>query len=151
MLETSESRTFTNAQELHEHYKAVKLRLRGPYIPRPMQGPPKPKEGARDFLFVSTKQKVADLYKCSQILKAVSDYSYHSLEVLTSQRRSKIVTHYRKIYYYLARYKTTQTYSQIAKICGDRDHTTALHGISVVEANLHLYQRDIDGVLELLE
>ena len=64
----------------------------------------------------------------SQILFEVCmKYGVRKVDVL-SARRTQDVIRPRQEYFYRARMETGFSLPQIARFCGDRDHTTALHG-----------------------
>lgn len=68
------------------------------------------------------------------ILRAVSAVTRVSMDELKSQARFKRIIDARMIYYYLARTLTKASYPQIAHTV-NRDHSTAMHGVSKVHGN----------------
>ena len=66
-----------------------------------------------------------------------------SWEDLVSHRRMKDICDARFVYFWISRKYTTHSYPMIARRCGDRDHTTAMHGVSKVDGNFDKYRRTI--------
>lgn len=69
-------------------------------------------------------------------IRLVSYMTGVSMVDLCSHRRSRRLIEARQIYYWMARRFTLLSFPQIARICGDRDHTTALHGCRIVDRNV---------------
>lgn len=63
------------------------------------------------------------------ILLVVADAAGLSINDLKSPRRDQASVVARRIYYRLARRLTGSSLPEIARACGNRDHTTVLHGI----------------------
>lgn len=59
-----------------------------------------------------------------------------SLTELVAGGRSRHISHARSLAMYLARELTGRSFAHIARACGGRDHTTALHATQVVKARL---------------
>lgn len=59
-----------------------------------------------------------------------------SLSELIAGGRSRCISHARSLAMYLARELTGKSFAHIARACGGRDHTTALHATQVVKARL---------------
>ena len=55
---------------------------------------------------------------------------------MKSARRTKRVCRARHEYFWLCRQRTTLSYPQIGRSCGNRDHTTVLHGERVHQARI---------------
>jgi chromosomal replication initiator protein len=64
----------------------------------------------------------------SVILEAVAQVTNIPVEALTSKRREKQVAYARHLAMYLLRDVAHQSYAQIGRLLGGRDHTTVLHG-----------------------
>jgi chromosomal replication initiation ATPase DnaA len=66
----------------------------------------------------------------ADILRAVA-YTYHvPVRVLVSNRRDLQAVRARRAYYVLATCLTMRSSSEIGRECGDRDHSTVLHGVN---------------------
>lgn len=68
--------------------------------------------------------------KLTVILEAVSAATGIPVNEIISPRRSQRLCRARFIYYWLARSLTPRSFPQIGKRCGDRDHTTVMHGLA---------------------
>jgi chromosomal replication initiator protein len=64
----------------------------------------------------------------SVILDAVALVMSEPVDAITSKRREKQVTYARHLAMYLLRDLAHQSYAQIGRLLGGRDHTTVLHG-----------------------
>lgn len=133
-----------------------------------------PSEPGRKWMLSKTSVKPEDLasakvgttprpilspteYGLNEILWCTSVALGIPLSWIRSPRRSRILVDARFIYYWLARDYTESSYSLIGRICGNRDHTTVMHGIervvrrrmeyqelfNIVEAKL--FERKLDG------
>jgi hypothetical protein len=84
-----------------------------------------------------------------KILEAVSKHYSVSIPEMKTGRRTKKPTHARQVVMYLARRFTPMTFPQIGRYLGNKDHTTIIHGVRVIEAKLGIspeLQRDIDAL-----
>lgn len=68
-----------------------------------------------------------------QIQREVSRYFKVSLEDLKSPKRTREIVHARHVGMYLSRHLTADSYPQIARSFGGKDHTTAIAGIRKIE------------------
>lgn len=59
-----------------------------------------------------------------------------SSETLLGPCRSRTISQARSLAMYLARHLTKKSFSAIGRACGDRDHTTALHGLRITTARI---------------
>jgi chromosomal replication initiator protein len=64
----------------------------------------------------------------SVILDAVALVMHVPVDAITSKRREKQIAYARHLAMYLLRDLAHQSYAQIGRLLGGRDHTTALHG-----------------------
>ena len=84
------------------------------------------------------------------IIKACAEMSgVPPTDITGPYRTDKIVTA-RFVYYFLARRLTRKTLPQIAHHCGNRDHSTVIHGIAKVSANPEKYVNTIAAAKKLL-
>ncbi len=82
------------------------------------------------------------------VLETVAQCTNVPVEALTSSRREKQVTYARHLAMYLLRDVSHQSYAQIGRLLGGRDHTTVLHGFRRIEK---LLDSDPDVRRSLLE
>lgn len=66
---------------------------------------------------------------------------------LVSDRRYAPLVRARTIYYYAAKTLTSKSLVAIARACGDRDHTTIMHGIAKVEADRAAFEPELGRVI----
>lgn len=59
-------------------------------------------------------------------------YDVRWIDVVSARKLTK-VCHARQMLYWLARQQTTHTYATIARVIGDRDHSTVYHGTRRIE------------------
>lgn len=146
-----------NAQELFEHYKAVRARLGA--APKPVlvnipKDEPKPKK--------SIKRDIVDLYLPYNVIKfkqnktpdelfnsygmeknraphlreilevACEAFEVDKTDVLSARRTSNIVLP-RHVVYYLCRHCSFKSFPEIGRALGGRDHTTIIHGVKKIE------------------
>lgn len=81
--------------------------------------------------------------RIDQIQKAVANFYDVTVMDILSARRTAHVVRPRQIGFFLSKALTTRSLPEIGRRFGDRDHTTALHGIRKIE---HL--RKVDEKLE---
>ena len=84
----------------------------------------------------------------SAILEAVAQITNIPVDALTSKRREKQVAYARHLAMYLLRDLAQQSYAQIGRLLGGRDHTTVLHGFRRIE---RLLEEDPDVRRDLTE
>ena len=70
----------------------------------------------------------------SAILSAVAQCTGIPVDALTSKRRERQVAYARHLAMYLLRDVAHQSYAQIGRLLGGRDHTTVLHGFKRISA-----------------
>ena len=87
------------------------------------------------------------LTEIAQIVCAVTNVKPN--EFKSTQRERRFVSA-RHVYFYLARDLTKFSLERIGHRCGNRDHSTVLHGIRKVKANLDKYADTISAVKKLL-
>lgn len=64
-----------------------------------------------------------------QIMREVSEKYNVSIVDIKSERRTQFIVKPRQEFFYRARTETGHSLPNIAKFCGNRDHTTVLHGV----------------------
>jgi len=84
----------------------------------------------------------------SVVLDAVAQCTNIPVDALTSSRREKQVAYARHLAMYLLRDMGHQSYAQIGRLLGGRDHTTVLHGFRRIEK---LLDSDPDVRRDLME
>ncbi|HJN92841.1 MAG TPA: helix-turn-helix domain-containing protein, partial [Dehalococcoidia bacterium] len=70
------------------------------------------------------------------------------VDAIASKRREKQVAYARHLTMYLLRDLAHQSYAQIGRLLGGRDHTTVLHGFRRIEG---LLEKDADVRRDLME
>ena len=86
----------------------------------------------------------------SEIMQVVCGLTKVSRNDFEGPFRPRHIVRARHIYFYMARQLTKNSFPQIARRCGDRDHTTALHGYRKVAANIEKYADAIAAAKKLL-
>ena len=61
-----------------------------------------------------------------------------------SHRRAYYIVEARQVFYWLARKHTSFSLPQIGAFCGGRDHSTVLHGVNKIDADLGRYRKNIE-------
>lgn len=69
---------------------------------------------------------------------------------IISERRHAPAVRARAIFYYAARELTPKSLLSIGKACGNRDHTTILHGCQRVAANRQAFEPELSKVITAL-
>lgn len=83
------------------------------------------------------------------IVACVCDHTGVASNEFISQRRMAKIVLARQMYYWVARKLTAGSYPQIAKMAGNRDHSTALYGVAKVQAMYDAdaeFRSDLDGL-----
>lgn len=88
--------------------------------------------------------------KLADILDAVRFVCDMGIKELISPRRDVRLVRARHIYFWIARKYTVHGFPTIARYCGDRDHSTAVHGVNKIDKNHAAYADDIQKVCEIL-
>lgn len=83
----------------------------------------------------------------NQIVDAVIAVTGIPRSEIDSLTRTRRVSRARHLIGYVAKVLTNASYQQIGKICGNRDHSSALHGVHKVRRSLPQYLADVDKVL----
>lgn len=89
--------------------------------------------------------------KLADILDAVSHVTKTGIKDIRSPRRYVPFVRARHIYFWIAHKHTCHGFPTIGKHCGDRDHSTAMHGVNKVSKDYSVYMDDIEKVCEILE
>ena len=82
-----------------------------------------------------------------EILKIVSEETGVKMMCLMSHRRQAPTVRARMMYFHAARECTSKSFPQIAKHCGDRDHTTVLHGIGKIRDKPDMFEPELGRIL----
>lgn len=106
------------------------------------------RELAADALNAITSTPRTSIPMPSVILDSVAQVSGVPVEALTSKRRERQVAYARHLAMYLLRDLAHQSYAQIGRLLGGRDHTTVLHGYRRIEK---LLEADADTRRDITE
>lgn len=77
------------------------------------------------------------------LLLTISGLTGLSVLELKSHRRNRELVRGRAIFYWAARRLTSKTFPQIGRFCGNRDHSTVMHGIGRVDDNRSYYEPEL--------
>ena len=126
---------------------AVPLLVQEP-IPEP-EPPAVPPQECVDITrsILTLRPVTVTLTEIMQIVCAVANVPFN--EFKGTQRLQRVVRA-RHIFFYLARQLTSFSLDRIGHKCGNRDHSTVLHGIRKVEASLDKYADTISAAKKLL-
>lgn len=89
-----------------------------------------------------------------RIFAATARHYGLTVETLVGPSRSRTVCHARSLAMYLARHLTDRSFSSIGRACGNRDHTTVLHGMRATSARIDadpVIAADAMAICETLE
>ncbi len=106
------------------------------------------RELAAEALNAITSTPRASVPMPSVILDAVALVTGVPVDAIASKRREKQVAYARHLTMYLLRDLAHQSYAQIGRLLGGRDHTTVLHGFRRIEG---LLEKDADVRRDLME
>ena len=107
-------------------------------------------ELAKDLLGSSQSNGTKKL-KPKVVLEICADYYDISLKDITSSRRDREIVVPRQIAMYLMRSKLGMSFPKIASSLGGRDHTTIMHGVRKIEAQLQQDQQLGSDITQLSE
>ena len=96
------------------------------------------------FSLIPANIPLSEIMYAVCILERVGRSEFHG------QLRQWRIVRARHVYFYLARQLTRNSFPQIARRCGNRDHSTAMHGYAKVRDNLAQYADTISEVKKLL-
>lgn len=85
-------------------------------------------------------------YGLNEILWCTSAALGIPISWIKSPRRSRVLVDARFIYYWIARAYTEASYPLIGRVCGDRDHSTVMHGVERVTRHRREYQDKFNAV-----
>lgn len=91
--------------------------------------------------------EIRPIATCELIKRAVCKYFRITLMDIVSERRDRYICRPRMVAFYLCRKLTTNSFPQIGRKFGDRDHTTVLNGIRRIE-ELRAIHADINAAVE---
>jgi hypothetical protein len=119
---------------------------------RPVEPVARSPVAQRDIMFVSSPATAfgSSPPKLAEILEAVCSVMMIGKPELLSKRREKRVVRARHIYFWIAKTYTSSSFPEMARRCGNRDHSTAMHGVEKVKYLIEDYQSDIARVLSHL-
>lgn len=83
-----------------------------------------------------TEKVGGDRQKARQIIAEVADISGITPDQLKSEKRTQSIAKARMYAMWLISKNTTMSSTQIGGMFGDRDHTTVLHAIKVIDRSL---------------
>lgn len=84
------------------------------------------------------------------IMATVSSVTGISLNDIKSPRRARELVRARTIFYWLARKITSKSLPQIGKACGNRDHSTVMHGLLKVDINRAAFEPDLTRTVSII-
>lgn len=86
-------------------------------------------ETARSLLSLDiTLTQRKEIITLQDIIRAVSAKRSVKISDIKSSRRQQEIVNARQEFFYLARKLTNKSWPQISMFCGNKDHTTAIHG-----------------------
>jgi chromosomal replication initiation ATPase DnaA len=106
-------------------------------------------QAPRSFQSILTLQP-CDEVSLHEVIEITTRVCRVGVKDFASARRWEHFVRARHIYFYLAHKFTGKTFPQIAKLCGDRDHTTAVHGYKSVERDPGRYEPELSSVRQAL-
>ncbi len=89
-------------------------------------------EALKDVIYPNKTKEITP----SLIINVVAEHFGVKPEDITSKRRNSEFVQPRQVVMYLCRDMTSNSLSSIGKILGKKDHTTVIHGINKIEAEL---------------
>ena len=113
-----------------------------------LQRQPISRELAAEALTAITSTPRTSVPMPSVILDAVAQVTGIPVDALTSKRRERQVAYARHLAMYLLRDLAHQSYAQIGRLLGGRDHTTVLHGYRRIAG---LLETDADVRRDIME
>lgn len=141
-----------SASELRSHYAEIRRRLRNPPKPPTIASEPTVRKTApnlRQFKTLNAGRPItgclglepwsldgAAIPTIENIAKAVCRYYKVSLVEIKSHRRIKYMVRPRFVAMYVCRILTGNLYSEISRLFGNRDHTSALYAVQNIEAEI---------------
>lgn len=73
------------------------------------------------------------------------------INAIVSPRRHIPTARARHIFFFVARELTAASYPQIGRYCGDRDHSTVMHGVQKVDSNRSLFEPELSQILKIID
>lgn len=139
----------TNMQTRHEIVQA--LAAAGCGILRRRVPIPAATNGSRSAAIV--REVLADQKgepKLAALLTVVALRTGLSRAEIISPRRDKALVRARMIFYRLAKEFTAKSLPAIGRACGDRDHSTIIHGMRMVEEQPERFEPELSEILTAL-
>ena len=84
------------------------------------------------------------------IMWAVSEASGIAINDLISHRRQVPVSAARHVYFWMCRHLTSKSYPEIGKFCGNRNHTTVMHGVARIDQDMAKFVKLIEMASALM-
>ncbi len=112
-----------------------------------------PAEPQRDFLHVaSDDMRTFDDKRItlSSIIVAVAVATQVLPNEIRSPRRLRYIVAARHVYFWIARNYTSRSFPEIGRFCSRMDHTTVMHGVKKVDANMPEYAAAIARAVAIL-
>ena len=135
-LDTPEEVLLLTAHRVQDNIRQLEGALNRIAALARLQRQPITRELAAEALNAITSTPRASVPMPSVILDAVAQVTNIPVDAITSKRREKQVAYARHLTMYLLRDLAHQSYAQIGRLLGGRDHTTVLHGFRRVEKML---------------
>lgn len=88
--------------------------------------------------------------RMDDIAKAVCTVYGIDRNELSSPRRARKLSNARHVCFWIARKFTSYSFPLIGRVCGDKDHSTVMHGVQRVEREFDKFSDKIVSALELL-
>lgn len=101
--------------------------------------------------FVLESDPSASVRTAGEIIKAVERVSGVTHIDFISARRWKSYCEARQIAYWFMRHFTAMSYPQIGWACGQRHHTTVIHGVKAVNARAEYFRSRVEAVAARLK
>ncbi len=147
-LDTPEEVLLLTAHRVQDNIRQLEGALNRIAALARLQRQPITRELAAEALNAITSTPRASVPMPSVILDAVAQVTNIPVDAITSKRREKQVAYARHLVMYLLRDLAHQSYAQIGRLLGGRDHTTVLHGFRRIEK---LLEDDPDVRRDLME
>ena len=103
-------------------------------------------EALKDLIFPNTAKEIAP----ETIIEMVAEHFGITPYDIASQKRNKDIVFPRQITMYLCREMTTTPLQQLGYMLGGRDHTTILHGIDKIKADIPKNE-ELRNILDVLK
>lgn len=139
-------------RRIHGHYKPEWLKT-APEIKADREKPivpPSPSRLARSIMTAAPTLRKTDPFFLRKLLEAVASEFRFSVDQLRSQIRKQELVDARHVFCWLARNHSSASYPMIGRML-DRDHSTVMHGVKVINASNGFFQPQIDRIVARIE